>query len=335
MSDRKNLGQPDPNVQMPAAIRAAALRSAELHKQAYGETTIGTPAEPAPTPAPEAATAPAEPTQEPAPAAPAASGEQNWEHSYKSLKGRYDAQSTTISSLNNQVEALKRELAAKPAPQTPANPDLTFKNITPEDREAYGEDFLDVAARAAQERLNPTIASIERQLAELKGTVTTTAVTTAQQAQDNMYATLTTKMPNWRDINKSSDFLAWVNLPDPYSGVIRVNMMREAHANNDAERVLNFFKGFLADEAAMAPASANEPEKPKPGKVPLENFAAPGRAKAPAATQAPGEKETISTRQIAQFYLDVNKGHYRGNEAEKDRLEAMIFAAQAEGRVTP
>jgi hypothetical protein len=109
-------------------------------------------------------------------------------------------------------------------------------------------------------------------------------------------------------------------------------MMRKAFEANDANRVLHFFKAYLSDEAATAPASIQPTPK---GKVPLEELAAPGRAKAPAASATPGEKEkpTITRAQISQFYLNVQKGVYKGNAAEKDRLEKMIFEAEQEGRV--
>ena len=112
-------------------------------------------------------------------------------------------------------------------------------------------------------------------------------------------------------------------------------MLQEAHRNGEAQRVLQFFKGFLSDEAVTAPAGDQPGKVTSLGneKTPLENFAAPGRAKAPAASSAPGEKETISRAQIANFYRMVNQGHYRGNDAEKNRLEQMIFDAERDGRI--
>ena len=74
------------------------------------------------------------------------------------------------------------------------------------------------------------------------------------------------------------------------------------------------------------------PAQPPAGKVPLEAFAAPGRAKTAAAT-APAEKPIITRAQIATFYADKAAGKYRGKEAEADRLERMIFEAQRDGRI--
>jgi hypothetical protein len=269
---------------------------------------------------------------------PASSEGENFEHKYHSLKGRYDKDQETIRQLQSSVSQLSSEVtriaSAQPAPVARTR-ENTFKPLTAEERDAFGEDFIDVSARAARERLDPELAELRDTVASLQQRLETVADTTGRTAVQTMNDTLTKELPNWREINRDQKFLAWLALPDPYSGVIRMNMMRQAHQQSDAQRVLRFFNGFLTDEAASAPAPAPK-TNPTEGKVPLETLAAPGRAKAPAAsvTTPPGEKETISRAQIAIFYRLVNRGHYVGNEAEKERLERMIFEAEHEGRIT-
>jgi hypothetical protein len=112
--------------------------------------------------------------------------------------------------------------------------------------------------------------------------------------------------------------------------------------------VARFFNGFLADEAAAgnqrpqaeqrrtAPANANGNGNGRlpTGKVPLARLAAPGRARSGASSELPPEKPLISRAQIAQFYADVAANRYRGREAEKNSLEAQIFEAGRDGRIT-
>lgn len=337
-----NIAQPDPDVKLPAAIRAAAARSNALHDQAYTPDAPAQPAAQQPdnggkegnTPEPVAQAPQQEEARtegDPAPA-PTPSAD-NWEHKYNSAKGRLDRSEETIRNLNNRIAQMESLLAsASAAPRQQPTPDLQFKPlITDKDRADFGEEFLDVAARAAQEKITPEVAELRARLARLEGTVTEVNTRTGEQTRQSMYDFLNKQLPNWRTINRDQNFIAWANLQDPLSGAIRLDMMKRAFEQGDAQRVLLFFNGFLSDEAATAPALA-KPDTPT-GKVPLETFAAPGRAKAPAAAPAPGEKETISQAQISQFYADVNRGKYRGNEAEKERLERMIFSAQAEGRI--
>lgn len=338
----------DTDVNLPPAIRAAAMRANQLHEAAYKEPEEikaevkgdGKPAngdgKPVEQPAKQEEAPVAEETP-PAEKTPASTPE-DWEHKYNSLKGRYDRQDDTIRGLNARIDQLTSLIAAAPkTPQEQPPSEMKFGKLTDKDRDDFGEDFLDAAARAAEERFGPYLRSLEQQVRQLGGSVQNVAATTAQNAQQSMYGYLDEQMPDWRQINRDPKFLAWANLPDPLSGVIRVEMMRDAHQKADGARVLRFFRGFLNDEAASDPARRAEPETPSAdkakGKVPLSEFAAPGRAKAPAATDVPGEKETITHAQIAAFYLDVQKGKYRGNEAEKDRLEREIFKAQAENRV--
>lgn len=345
----------DNEVQIPAAIRAASARASEMHRAAYltveeaaeadaaeaaaaqaaAEEAAKVPAEPA---EPAKAAEPAKPAAEPAkPATPPAEGD-TWEHKYNSVKGRFDQQGSTIRELNSRIAQLENLLsgaqAQKPAQQP--NADLTFKPISAEERETYGEDFIDVSRRAAMEKLSPEIQKLNQQIAELKGQVGQVATTTKQSAVENLYGTLDRDLSNWREINRDPNFIGWANLPDPYSGVIRLKLMREAFEQGDATRVLRFFKGFLSDEAATDPAKALKPDTKPVGKVPLEQLAAPGRAKTPAAStpQAPGEKETISRAQIAQFYSQKSRGYYRGNEDEMNDLERRIFEAERDGRIT-
>jgi hypothetical protein len=111
-------------------------------------------------------------------------------------------------------------------------------------------------------------------------------------------------------------------------------MLKEAYGRNDSARVANFFKGFLSEEAAVAPADGDRGRSDQiaPAKMSLEEFAAPGRAKT-AAASAPAEKPTFTRDQIAQFYRDSATGKYRGKETEMNRIERQIFDAERDGRI--
>lgn len=119
-----------------------------------------------------------------------------------------------------------------------------------------------------------------------------------------------------------------------FSGAIRHELLTAAYEQNNAPRVLAFFKGFLSEEAALAPNSQGEPDRGvTPEKIPLESLAAPGRAKTAAAPGAPAEKPTFTRAEIATFYADCARGKFRGRDAERNRIEAQIFEAEREGRI--
>jgi hypothetical protein len=163
----------------------------------------------------------------------------------------------------------------------------------------------------------------------------------AQAARASLYDSLDSSVPTWREINTSPRFVQWLRSRDVYSGAVRHNMLSAAFQAANAPRVAEFFKGFLREEAATGnvnePNPQSEPQgKPTPRQaaVSLESLAAPGRARpATGDTQVPVDKPIYTHKQVAAFYVNVRRGFYNGRPEVKDADEAMIFAAQREGRI--
>lgn len=331
----------DPNLVLPPSVRAAAARAEELHRTMLGQTgeqqvtTEGNPDTNAAALANDNQPAPAEPVveQKPAPT----EDDQSWEHKYKSLHGRYVRSQEQMRSLTETVQNLQNVIAtmkAAPAPAAPVADAEPERLITPEEAADYGDDFLKVVGKKAREEFAPIAKAYQAEIDALKKRLEGFTGYVQQDASAKMMANLDKELPNWREMNTNQEFLDWLSLPDPYSGAIRHDMLNAAYAQGSASRVLAFFKGFLAEEAAVAPAKA----EPDPGvtvvpKVPLQQLAAPGRAKTAASAPGPAEKPIITRAQITAFYADVAQGKYRGRDAERNAAEAAIFAAQHEGRI--
>jgi hypothetical protein len=279
-------------------------------------------------PAPSSAPAPAPP--------PAPVEEESWERRYKAMEGRYKRAENDVLSMSAQLASMQNLIASmqRPAPET--LPELRPQSLlTPEEVSEYGPEFLGVVARRAKEELTPEVSALRRQLTNLEQQLTSNAEQQAAKARFEMEAGLDRALPQWRDINVMPEFHSWLALPDMYSGAIKHDLLRTAYAQSNTPRVLSFFKGFLDQEAVHVPPS-QQPQPPASngnGKLSLEDFAAPGRAKTSAASVAPVEKPIITRAQISQFYADSASGKYRGREAEKNQLEAMIFEAEREGRI--
>jgi hypothetical protein len=338
----------DPNTFIPPAVR----RNAELAEAAFRAQQGQPPAEAAPPEqaAPEQAPPEQAPPEQapqfaqggvtqqvtpPTPPAPQIS-EESWETRYKAMEGRYKRAEGDIRSMSEQLTSMQNLIGTMQRPaETPA--ELRPQSLlTPEERTEYGTEFLDVVARRAKEELNPEVASLRNKLTSLEKQLETTAEQNASRARMQLESTLDTQIPQWRDINYMDEFKQWLALPDMYSGAIKHDLLRQAYAQNNAPRVISFFKGFLDQEAAYAPQGSELHRADglqTNGKVSLEQFAAPGRAKTSAASQAPVEKPIISRAQISHFYAESAAGRYRGRDAEKAQLEAMIFDAEREGRI--
>lgn len=346
----------DPDVKLPAAVRAAAARSDKIHSQlSAGEeidpmlvqdtpegdivevTSQGNPTNPEP-PRVEEIQAP-EPvqTQEVKPkAAEPVADEVDWEARYKAMHGRVKQQDAAMRQMSEELSNLRALIGTmQTAPATELEPIKVERLVTDEEVNEYGRDLLDVVGRRAREEVAPLLAERDKTIADLRAQLQGVSGQVQHSAKEKLFQTLDARLPQWRDLNTNEDFLTWLGLPDAFSGVIRHEMLKEAYAQGNANRVLAFFNGFLAEEAAVAPqAQVTAPRTETVAKVPLQNLAAPGKAKATATTPvAPVEKRMISRAEIAQFYADCAAGRYRTKEPERQKLEAEIFSAQREGRI--
>lgn len=334
------------NIKIPPAVAAASARADELHKSIYAsETTTIDP------PAAEGEEQPAPIVMEDPPNEPLApepqlddttQNDQSWERKYKSMKGRHDRATTEISTLRNQLDnvlgelnVLREQMMTAPAP-TPSD-DFSFDvddGAGVADESEYGQEFMSAVGRRVKKEIAPVINRYESQIKSLEAKLNGVGQQVVLSKREKMLQTLDERLPNWREVNKDPEFLDWLDLPDPYSGAIRQELLKAAYEQNHTPRVLNFFNGFLAQEAALSPARQEPPADPATSdRLPLESLAAPGRAKAAATPQVPAEKPIITRAQVARFYADLTAGKYRGRDQQKDQLEAMIFEAQREGRV--
>ena len=298
----------DESVRIPPAVRANAARAEALIK---GEAPPPPQAQPEPQSEPQALTAQqaqvpqdgqpaltATPVAPPAPEAPPEAPQprqrtnEEWEHAFNSVNERYRSQVRVNNDLQNQIAQLTQQVSQL---QNARSPDLQpSRLITPEEEHEWGGEMLTVVGKKAKEEVLPEIEKLRGEIDALKGQVTTTARTAELSAREQMFAQLDAQLPQWRVLNNNPKFIAWLDLPDGLSDAIRQTLLDEAVGRNDAAKVLRIFNGFLAEEAALAPRPQPTPA-PKQAD-PLAKFAAPGRARTAAATNAPAEKPHLHRR---------------------------------------
>src|SRR5215467_1293750 len=122
--------------------------------------------------------------------------------------------------------------------------------LTHDDVANFGPELVDFSQRAAVQAVAPHLQALEQQNAELRHHLARQTKHTIDQALDNA-------VPNWREINSDSRWLAWLAESDPYSRVKRQRLLDEAVERGDANRVIAFFRGFLG-EAAWRQGQANQ-----------------------------------------------------------------------------
>lgn len=277
---------------------------------------------------------------------PAQQGEQDglsWEQRARSTNGRLEQALNTNQLLTRRVNDLEREIGtmrintAAPAAQ-PAK--IREQLIKPEELNDYGEEFFDVVGRRAKEEFSPMVETLEERITRLESGQQAVGKVVEKTQQRGLYDQLHDDVPEWRDINHSQQFKDWLTIPDPYSGRQRNEMLQEAFTRHDANRVVNFFRGFLTEATGLpsnAPRQNGNSAPPLPNgngseKPSLESFAAPGRARS-GPQETPPDKPVYTPAWIAKFSADKRTGKYRGREAEADAIERDIYQAQHEGRI--
>jgi hypothetical protein len=286
------------------------------------------------------------------------SGEVYWEQRFRVLQGKYNAETKrdrdTITTLQRDMDSLRgvlatvqTQLAAKPAEPPKPAPAPTPK-VTQKEIEEYGEDLLDAASRFAAQQWEPIVVQLRSELSDLRAEVASTKSTAvaarqsvAMSAREQMFATLDKEITDWRAINTDDQFKEWLGQEDEMSGETRQTLLLRAYERNDAKRVMRFFASYKAEHAGGSqPAPAGQPAA-DPGQQPTgkprvdpAQFVAPARGRSaprPVSTQ----QIVWTPADIAAFYSDVQRGLYKKNPQERDRLERDIFDAQATGRVQP
>ena len=339
----------DDSVAVPPSVKRAAAAAEALHKQAYPiETPPVDPPVAAPVNPPVDISAPPvnPPVAAPPVAAPVTAAVtppvsapvetppvvENWEHRYHSMKGRFDQSTATIGAMQQQMNELGDELVRMQGvlAQRGVTPNVKpTETLTDEERKTYGEDLINVVKKAAHEEVAPQLSALHEQSQRLQQRL-------ARQAQSSLMADLTAAVPNWEAIKNDPRFHAWLRLPDLYSGVVRVNLLKQSYQAANAPRVIAFYKGFISDEEATGqslpgqqPAAATP--APRVAAVDLVTLAAPGTARP--ATGLPAEKPTYTRKNIAQNFDMHRRGAWAGRDAEWASLEADMIAAGREGRI--
>lgn len=324
---------------LPAEVKKQGREAEKLHAQMYPDTTAGEetpPKEPAKaedTPAEVTPIAPAEPAPvPPAPVEPVPAPI-DYEHKYKVLQGKYNAE---VPRLQQQVGSLETLLGSmqqqqKAAEQTPAPAKKAASLLTEEEIEDYGPEMIDVIQRAARQMMEPELDTLRNENAQLKEQVGGVTQNVQLSAREAMFSSLSDQIPNWQAVNKDPSFKEWLQEVDLYSGAVRHQMLLAAFERNDTARVAAFFNGYLGENALVTPA---DPAAQAPAnKVDLNTLVAPGSAHEGSQRAQEGEKRIWMEADVAKFYADVTAGKFRGKEKEKNRLEKDIFNAGNEGRI--
>lgn len=262
---------------------------------------------------------------------------------YRVLKGKYDSEIPSlqrqVGDANARLQQMQELLAQmqsreQEAPRASSAREIA-KRISPEEIDEYGADLIDLIGRKAEEVVENRFGELRGQLSKIDKTVGGVSEEITQNKKQKVFAKLDDEVEDWQTLNVDPAFLQWLSAPDPFSGIRRGELLTKAFDTADADRVVRFFKSFLNEHAAVQSA-ATRGSQPGTPKVAADRLVSPGKSranKAPAGTQ--DDKRVYAEQDVAAFYAAVNRGEYRKNPEEKQRIEEAIFRAMKEGRVVP
>ena len=259
------------------------------------------------------------------------------EQRYRTLQGMYNADTARLRAENKQLndrlgqlEQLLSSMSATPAQENNATVE---RLVTDKDVEEYG-DSIEVMRRVSREEAaaaNRRIAELEQMLRQVQTNVLPRVEQVAHRqavsTEQAFWSELSAMVPSWRDTNTDQNFHSWLLEVDPMTGMTRQSHLEDAQRNFDARRVAAFFSTWQG----MNSQNVAQPNRDAAASQ-LGKQVAPGRSRGGNAPTPPTAK-TYSTKDIAKFFDDVRRGVYRGKEAERDRIERDIFAAQRDNRI--
>ncbi|MBD9415922.1 hypothetical protein IB234_15270 [Pseudomonas sp. PDM16] len=314
------------SIQAQAEAATAAIAALNQPEQAGNPADEAAPvqpasAEPAQQPEPSA-------TQEPAQPAVETRDATYWQHRFNVINGKYTAE---VPQLQRQVSELTRALQdarqAQPAASAPQRAQEAIADLSSEELEQFGPELITVIQRIAAKAAAPASPADTAELTSLREEVGQYREERQQDATARFWTDLGQAVPNFKAINSDPRFHAWLAEIDSITGQSRQQLLESAQKDLSAYRVGALFNAFTQTNPVAA-----QPAVPQTPQIPPEQVQPAASRVAPDTAQPSSQQRIWTSADIGQFYKDKAQGRY--SPADAAALEADIFAAQTQGRIT-
>lgn len=252
---------------------------------------------------------------------------ETWEHKYRSMQGRYDAE---VPRLHSQIKQLKNDLRdaiqrIEELNKANLEPKVEEKpvGITENDAETFGKDLVEFTSRVAREEAERRS---KEATAAAKRAETAAQELAAKQAAadyDRFLSKVTQRLPNWEEINSTPEFLAWLSEYDPLVRGQRQLALDSAAQALDVEGTVEVFKTYLLTrEQVQTPPVVNKAAQEQ---ITPKGTGSQGRV------ATPQDKRIYTQAEISQLLSPQRL--FKLPLAEQQRIEREIDLAAAEGRI--
>jgi len=257
----------------------------------------------------------------------------DYKQKYETLQGMYNAD---IPKLQQQVAFLQGMLADQsPTVTNKQTPQQLPPEQTNEDLDFVQKEYpyMVTAINAiVDQKLAYMQQEILRQVSVamqgLAGQVNNLGVESGQTRDSLFWSRLSDLVPDWESLNTNKGFLEWLDEKLPFSNVSKFDLLKQARAEFNANKVAEFFTSYKEEKGIVT----------TPNKQQGRRIVAPGRS-----AGSVGQNQTIQAgdkpltrEEIAAFYDRVRRGYYVGKEKEesamRDRIAQMAASFSSKNR---
>lgn len=286
----------------PDELKNKSAEALKKWEAVYGEKQAETPQS-------TEETDPAETQEQDASLAPSKEQESVWEHKYNVLRGKYDAElpraydearywQDRATQLQSELEQARQTLSTKPS----AEPTADLVDILGEDGAKAMQMLLDKQRQALEEKFGATVSQV--------------ASVSRKSAEGMFWSRVNQAFPNYAEMQKDSALETWLNQPWPGERKARVESLRQAFNDLDAD-------GFIGLLQAYQPA-----ETPNKTRLPT-----PTPRRAAGSGTPPPAKDELTTSDLKEWSTRIIKLRQDGRYQEAEELIKKRNAAVSEGRI--
>lgn len=271
----------------------------------------------------------------------------------RTLEGRLKSQLKPANEenkrLKKQLDALQAEVEAIRASSKPSGAE---RLLTDQEKETLGEDVIDINQRivngileeslesngkltkAIQERAEELVREklelldgLTHQDTDLDDDASLFEEPSLEDLSLNFWDVVDQYVPNASKINASSDprWIEFLGVMNRKAGITNGELARSYYDNNDPEGMAGLFRAFkrvynIGEDFTVETEKPSHPETVQTG--------------SDRASDAGGsEPEYWTEREMIAFYSDLQRGKFKGREAEARAIEARINDAVRNGRI--
>jgi len=194
--------------------------------------------------------------------------------------------------------------------------------VTPQQLQEFGEDhcrLIVAAVKAAAGEL--TRSAVQGEVAQMRAELAQQRKAMERSQEAAFWSEVNARLPQWRQTNAEPGFLRWLGERDALAGRTRQEVLNEARAALDADRVVAIFNAWPQNQArAAGPRDATRrvmPNGKPPASMPAESSGG----------------QTVSRDWIAEQNRLYAQGYYRRRQQEWQGVQDTIDRAAREGRI--